>query len=82
MTDRSFESDSLWSPRVAVEWLDAHIPSGKDWLSWLAHDRRKSQPIVPFTKFAGYNILYKRTDIENIALLIYESGNRGAGYEQ
>lgn len=72
MTGRNFESDSLWSPRVAVEWLDAHIPIEKDWLSWLAHDRRKAQPIVPYTKFCGYNVLYRRQDIERIAELIYE----------
>ena len=73
-----FEQNSLWSPRVASEWLRDNVPVQRDWLSWLANDRRKSSPIVPFEKFAGYSVLYKRTDIERLPELIWKSVNGGA----
>ena len=60
----SFEENQLWSPRVASEFLESQLPGFRDWVSWLANDRRKEKPILPFVKFAGYSVLYQRPDVE------------------
>ena len=67
MTDDSFEANSLWSPRVASEYLEKEVGALRKWDQWLAHDRRKTKPLIPSTKFCGYSVLYQRSHIEAFA---------------
>ena len=60
----AFEDDELWSSRVAAEYLAVQLPGLREWSSWLENDRRKKQPVLEYTKFCGYNILYPRPVIE------------------
>lgn len=67
MKESDFVADSLWSPRVSAEYLSREVGPVRSWQQWLANDRVRTKPLIPFEKFCGHSVLYKRTDIERVA---------------
>lgn len=62
-----FKADSLWSERVAALYLEARLPGMRKWEFWLRNDRRKAKPLIQTVSWNGWNVLYRRLDVENFA---------------